>query len=54
MLVNPIDSSSSFEQFLFNLWKAAAEHYEKALEKNDLNPLYRSVIGVELEELRRL
>jgi hypothetical protein len=48
MLVNPIESANSFEQFLFSLWKAAVELYEKVMEKSDLNPLYRSVIGVEL------
>ena len=49
MLVNPIDPSNSFDQFLFCLWKAAVEQYEKAKEKNDINPLYKLVIGVELE-----
>ena len=56
LVVNPIESSLSFDSFLYTLWRHTLTLYERLLQKPEVitSPVYRGVLAAELGEVRGL
>ena len=56
LVVNPIESSLSFDSFLYTLWRHTLTLYERLLQKPEVitSLVYRGVLAAELGEVRGL